>query len=75
MIAGQLRRHIITQHVDLAMPIRKRDLPDILRAEEGIGESMSIGGKMAGLCSQTPNQEEHVPDDKLGMPEDCVVLN
>ena len=65
--AGRLRAHVMAQHIDTAMPIRKGDLPDILRAEEGVGETLSIGGKMTGLCSKTPTQdEERVSASKPG---------
>ncbi|KAF9057948.1 hypothetical protein BJ165DRAFT_1521282 [Panaeolus papilionaceus] len=39
---SELKEHVITQHVNLTIPVRKRDLALLRRAHEGIGETLSI---------------------------------
>lgn len=41
---AELIHHVINDHVYTAIPIRRMDIPILKRAEEGIGESLSLTG-------------------------------
>lgn len=43
--------HVICEHVRTAQPVRRRDLPMLRRAEEGLGDSLSSG--MDGILSSS----------------------
>jgi hypothetical protein len=44
----ELVHHVIYEHVRRTVPIMRRDIPMLRRAEEGFGESISITGVMGG---------------------------
>ncbi|KAG2013290.1 hypothetical protein CC2G_010219 [Coprinopsis cinerea AmutBmut pab1-1] len=46
----------VKDHIRKAPWIRRGDLPAIVRAEEGLGESMSLSAGMIGLSSPFPSQ-------------------
>jgi hypothetical protein len=40
----ELVHHVIHEHVQKAVPVKRKDLPILRRAEEGLGESLSLSG-------------------------------
>jgi hypothetical protein len=49
----ELVQHVIYEHVRRAIPVMRRDIPMLRRAEEGFGESISMTGIMGGSHSAT----------------------
>jgi hypothetical protein len=39
---AQLREHVLNEHVQQAVPVRRGDIPLLRRAEEGYGDSLSL---------------------------------
>lgn len=50
-----LIHHILNQHIRNAVPVKRADLPMLQRAEEGVGDSLSLSGMMTGVLSN-PDQ-------------------
>ena len=57
-----LVRHVLNDHVRCAIPVRRRDISMIKRAEEGKGESFKISELMVDMYSYTSRESiSHKP--------------
>ncbi|KAF5333726.1 hypothetical protein D9611_002628 [Ephemerocybe angulata] len=55
---SDLNQHVVNDHILTSKPIRRGDLAAIERAEEGIGESMTIPTQMRGILHQNEPEKE-----------------
>lgn len=49
----KLIEHVIREHVNKAIPVRRRDIPLIRRAEEGTSESLGLSKFMPSMDSNS----------------------
>uniref|UniRef100_A0A8H8CJV3 C2H2-type domain-containing protein n=1 Tax=Psilocybe cubensis TaxID=181762 RepID=A0A8H8CJV3_PSICU len=61
---AELAHHVIHQHARCAIPVRRRDLSLIRRAEEGIGESLRFSNILSGhTCNNADEQSQKLAKD------------
>lgn len=53
-----LGRHVVLEHVRRAIPVRRKDLPMLRRAEEGLGESLKLSDIMRNPSSSLSQKSE-----------------
>lgn len=53
-----LGRHVVLEHVRRAIPVRRKDVPMLRRAEEGLGESFKLSDIMRNPSSSLSQKSE-----------------
>lgn len=49
----ELAHHVVVEHARKAVPVRRSEIALLRRAEQGIGESMSMGVTLSGTSGET----------------------
>ncbi|RDB22544.1 hypothetical protein Hypma_010019 [Hypsizygus marmoreus] len=57
----ELVQHVIHDHVHNAVPVKRKDIPMLRRAEEGLGESLSL----SGFGMSHPSREDEASGSKI----------
>ncbi|EDR12316.1 uncharacterized protein LACBIDRAFT_311605 [Laccaria bicolor S238N-H82] len=60
-----LIHHILNQHIRNAVPVKRADLPMLQRAEEGVGDSLSLSGMMTGVLSNPDQYASNSSNDRM----------
>jgi hypothetical protein len=55
---SELVHHVIHEHVRQSVPVRRCDIPILRKAEEGVGESMSLIGTTFMSSGQSATEDD-----------------